>query len=250
LSNKGIRYDGLVNQSILHELAQNLSHVLWIGGGADAGKTTVTQILALRHDWNVYHYDRTDGIHHALLALTNPEYAAFDAASVRERWVQPSVATMVQRSLDSFKARFPFVLSDIHMFNQDRPLLIEGFGLTPDLIAPLLTSPHQAVWLMPSQPFKLESMKRRDKPAFRHQTLNPELVWQKFFERDNELARRSKLEAQALGLTVVEVNGTLNPEQFADKLEDFFLQDELAQYNDVLEERAKRLARETFLPAL
>ncbi len=211
-----------MNPKVLAELRQNLRHTLWIGGGADAGKTTIADILVARLGWNIYHYDRTDTLHHTLLALTQNEYATLDSASLEERWVQPSIDTLVQRSLESFVARLPFVLSDLHMFTSSQPLLIEGFGLTPELIAPLLTHENQAIWLFPTPQFKLESMLRRDKPAFRHQTMNPELVLQKFLERDTELALRSRREAEARGFMVLEVDGLLSAEQLADKLEEYF----------------------------
>ncbi len=211
-----------MNQPMLQEFRGAVKNVLFIGGGTDAGKSTVAETLGARHGWRVYHYDRTDGLHHALLALNHPAFAAFMRQSLDERWIEPSVTALVERSLESFGARLPFVLNDLVNLVNDRPLIAEGFGLTPDLVAPLLSEPNQGIWLLPSDAFKLESMRRRDKPAWRHETSRPELVFNNLLERDRALAARCKREAEARGLTVLEVDGSLSVEGLADRLEAHF----------------------------
>ena len=79
-----------------------LSHVLWIGGATDSGKSTVAEKLAERHGLQVYHYDRRDLAHHEQLAKTNPAYQAlwlvpseaFKQASIARR-VKPSFGAQV-----------------------------------------------------------------------------------------------------------------------------------------------------------
>jgi hypothetical protein len=67
---------------------QALFRVLWIGGATDAAKTTVAQILARQHDFQVYNYDRHDLPQMERLARTHADYRAFLTASVEEKWVQ------------------------------------------------------------------------------------------------------------------------------------------------------------------
>jgi hypothetical protein len=132
------------------------------------------------------------------------------------------VTALVERSLESFRARLPFVLNDLVNLVEDVPLIAEGFGLTPDLIAPLLSKPNQGVWLVPGDAFKLESMRQRDKPAWRHETSSPELALNNLLERDRSLTQHFRREAEARGLTVLEVDGSLSPEALADRLEAHF----------------------------
>jgi adenylate kinase family enzyme len=42
------------------QLRQALAHVLWIGGGTDTGKTTISEIIAARYAFQLYHYDQHD----------------------------------------------------------------------------------------------------------------------------------------------------------------------------------------------
>ncbi len=41
-----------------HNLRSVLAHVLWIGGAPDAGKTSIANLLAEKHQLQVYHFDR------------------------------------------------------------------------------------------------------------------------------------------------------------------------------------------------
>jgi hypothetical protein len=57
-----------------HELSQALSHVLWIGGATDTGKTTISHIISERYGLQVYNYDRHDLPQMKRLAGTSPRY--------------------------------------------------------------------------------------------------------------------------------------------------------------------------------
>src|SRR5688572_9543714 len=146
--------------------ARTLEHVLWIGGAPDSGKSTVARLLAVRHGLQVYHYDSHDLAHHETLAVARPAYRAFLDASLDERWVQPEPGALLRRSLLSFHDRFELALEDLTALPTDCPIVAEGFGLLPEMIAPLLRSPSQAVWLVPTEQFKEAAMALRGKPSF------------------------------------------------------------------------------------
>jgi hypothetical protein len=80
-----------------------LARVWWIGGGTDAGKTSVARELALQHRLPVYHYDAHDARQHLRLAEQSSEYAAFLTQTLEERWVQPSPEELLARSWQSHR---------------------------------------------------------------------------------------------------------------------------------------------------
>lgn len=201
---------------------QSLAHVLWIGGATDAGKTTAAQIIATRYRLQLYNYDRHDLRHHEHLALTSPDYRAFLAASMDERWVLPSPEDLLQRSLQSFRDRFPLVIEDLIALSGEQMVVAEGFGLTPELLSPVLSSKRQAIWLVPTEGFKWESMKRRRKPLFRDETSNPKRATMNLYRRDILLAKRVKAQAQSRGLRVYEVDGSGSAEEMATLIERHF----------------------------
>jgi shikimate kinase len=211
-----------VKHLVDQELRQALSHVLWIGGATDTGKTTVSQIIAGRYGLQVYGYDRHDLAQIKRLAQTKANYRAFLAASVDDNWVHPEPEELLQFTLQAFRDRFPLVVEDLLALPREPMVVAEGHGLTPELLCPMLSSKHQAIWLVPTEAFKWASMKRRHKPSFRDQTSDPERATSNVFARDMLLAEHVKAGAQSRGLRVYEVDGSRSAEEVAVLIEQHF----------------------------
>ena len=201
---------------------EQLAHVLWIGGATDSGKSTIAQNLASRHGMNVYHYDKADAEHHQKLAETILEIRQFMEASLEERWVDPEPTALLTRSLKSFSYRFPLVMEDLLAFPGDRPVIAEGFGFLPELVHPLLSSQYQAIWLVPTETFKLDSMRRRGKPSFGKFVSNPEKAKRNLFQRDRMLAEYYRERVLAVGYTWLEVDGSHSVSAMADLIDQHF----------------------------
>jgi hypothetical protein len=95
------------------ELRERLSHVLWIGGGTDSGKTSAARLLSEKHHLPIYHYDQADLRHHQRLAEVSASHAAFLDAGMDDRWVHPEPVELAKRSWQSFVDRFPLVVEDL-----------------------------------------------------------------------------------------------------------------------------------------
>lgn len=204
------------------ELRQALSHVLWIGGATDTGKTTVSQAVAQRSRLQLYHYDRHDLPQTERLAQTLPRYRAFLDASLDERWVHPEPEDLLQFVLQGFQDRFPLVVEDLLDLPKEPMIVAEGFGFTPELLLPILSSKRQAVWLVPTEGFKRASMERRGKPSFRDKVSDPERATSNVFMRDMLLAEKVRAQARSLGLTVYKVDESRSVEKLATLIEQHF----------------------------
>lgn len=128
-----------------------LQHVLWIGGGTGAGKTTIAKAIAQRHGLERYDYDWQDGRGHSARtrAERHPFRTAFLGLSMDERWVLQTPEAMAESTLGQFAERFEMVLEDITAINGPG-LVAEGFGLLPELVAPYLTARRRAIFLLPT----------------------------------------------------------------------------------------------------
>ena len=199
-----------------------LAHVLWIGGATDTGKTTIAQMLAERHGLQVYHYDRHDLPQVETLAQTMPRYRAFLDASLEDRWVHPEPEDLFRFVWEGFRHRFPLIVQDLLALPTEPMILVEGFGLTPELVTPVISTKSQAVWLVPTEEFKQASMERRGKPSFRDHVSDPERATRNVFRRDMMLAERVREQAQARDLTVYEVDGSRPVEEMAALIEHHF----------------------------
>ena len=204
------------------DLVPSLSHVLWIGGATDTGKTTVSRMIAKRYGLQLYNYDRRDLPQIERLAQTHAHYRAFLAASLEENWVRPEPEDLLQFTLQAFRDRFPLVIEDLVATLTESMVVAEGHGLIPELVAPVLSSKHQAIWLVPTEQFKRASMERRNKPSFRDRVSDPEKATINLYERDMLVAGCVKRQARALGLEMYVVDGSRSVEETAALVERHF----------------------------
>jgi shikimate kinase len=202
--------------------AKNLSSVLWIGGATDSGKTTISRILGQRYGFPVYHYDKHDLPQIKQLALSNPEYRAFLEASLDRNWVEPEPEDLVRRALTAFRDRFPLVIEDLVATPEDSKIIAEGFGLTPELVAPLLLSKQQAIWLIPTEEFKRASVERRNKPSFKDKVTDPDRATKNIITRDLKLADIIRKQAESLDLATYLVDGSRSSKEMAEIIKQHF----------------------------
>ena len=182
---------------------------LWIGGATDAGKTTVARRLALAHTLALFECDRRDAAEHERIARAAPSYRAFLEMDVEARWVNTTPEWLLQNTLASFADRFPLILESVRALERrGRPVLAEGWDLTPDLVAPHLDDPRRAIWLIPTEDFKRRSWAARDKPSFKRQVSDPVRAVQNAFTRDLLLGEEIARQAAAQGFDVLIVDGS------------------------------------------
>jgi hypothetical protein len=198
-----------------------LAHVLWIGGPTDAGKTSVARTLAARHGLRAYHYDALDRLeapgHWARAdAARHPHLHAARGRSREAAWVATTPAAMVAEWRRTTAERFALTLEDLLALPAAPPVVAEGYGLLPALVAPLLTSPRQAIWLVPSAAFRRASRARRGKNALWADTSDPARARRNHLGRDVRIGRLVRAQTRRLGLTLLAVDGGRPPEAVAD----------------------------------
>jgi hypothetical protein len=206
------------------ELRRSLEHVFWIGGPSDAGKTTAARILIQQRRWQWYPCDLHE--HNHLIARADPVlhpniYQAL-GRSFDESWVNPTPQQLFEQVLATNEERFPMICDDLRLMPQRPPVLVEGPRLFPKLVAPILTSLRQAIWLLPTEAFIRESQVRRDKPSLRVESSDPERFRVNFLARDSLLADYIRDEVVKLGLTYIEIDGQRTAEEIADSIQSHF----------------------------
>lgn len=213
------------------DLKRALAHVLWIGGPPDAGKTTIAQVLGDRHGLQVYHFDRREmdhirradpARHPALHALGKDLQVLGERAWQEGYWVRRPVAEQARGAIASWTERVGLAVEDLLALPADRPIVAEGPGFIPEALLPLLASPRQAIWLVPSEAFKRESHARRGKSAWRATTSDPERAYRNHVERDLLMAEHYRRQARALGVPLIEVDGSRSVEAVVAEVEAHF----------------------------
>jgi 2-phosphoglycerate kinase len=201
-----------------------LRNALWIGGAQWAGKSTVARILAVRHGITAYHYDYHDARAHndrriaRRLLLNEPP-----AASADDTWVHSSPEDMAAQTLAGFPIRFEWALDDLRALVSGRPILAEGWGLRPSLVAPLIDSPRRMVVMVPTQEFRSHQVRVLPRAAaIGAQVSDPALGQRNRLARDRLVAEDAVLSAVELGIRVIEVDGVADAEAVADVVSDHF----------------------------
>ena len=197
-----------------------LHGALWIGGGQWAGKSTVAQILARRYGLTAYHYDYHDARGHEDRRIARDVRLGRPVPQVRdpdETWVKPTPEELAAKALAGFSERFTWALDDLRALVGGRPVLAEGWGLRPELVAPLLSSPRRMVVMVPTPEFRDRQIRRLPRARKVHQKVSdPERAQANRLERDRLVALDAVAKADELGILVIRVDGSLNAGQVAD----------------------------------
>ncbi|MEV6608041.1 hypothetical protein [Kutzneria sp. NPDC051319] len=198
-----------------------LGNARWIGGGQWAGKSTVARLLAFRHGLTAYHYDYHDARGHndrrKALRLSRNEPP--DGPSAEDVWVRPTPAEMAADTIRGFADRFEWVLDDLRALVSPNPILAEGWGLRPDLMAPLLTDVGHMVVMVPTDEFRAVQLSRMPRAStFHHDVSDPERAQRNRLERDRLVTLDAVESARRLGVRVIEVDGSRDAEAVADEV--------------------------------
>lgn len=199
---------------------QGLTHVLWLGGPPDAGKTSIAQIIARKWGLQVYHFDRHEPDH---FARADPQrhpalYAAHpDRLDAEARWLGSTSEEMVRRTIASWTERTAMACDDLMALPARSRVIAEGPGFFPATIAPLLADPRQAVWLLPTEEFKRTSVTRREKLAGVPVSDLPR-ARENLIARDLLIGQQITAQCKFFGLTPLPVDGSAGLATMADRV--------------------------------
>jgi len=191
-----------------------LGDVRFIGGGSGAGKSTVSRRLAAQHGLRVVSTEPFSDYVGRAEADDAPLLHAFAAMDMDERWVRRSPEVM----RDTFHAfhgeTFPLVVDDLLALPSSPPVLVEGFSLLPRLVAPLLTRPDRAVWLLPTPAFRRAAFESRGSTwDIAARTSEPARALANLLARDALFTEDLRRETAALGLATIAVDVSLTVDE-------------------------------------
>jgi len=180
-------------------------HVLWLGGSTCAGKTTVARLLAAEHGLRLYSCDDAFEEHRRRARPErHPGFCRIMDLSGPELCALP-VEEQVDGLTGFYRDQMEMIVEDL-LGLPDGPVLAEGSGLLPDLVAPFLADPGKALWMIATPEFRRSRYPERGSWVREA----PANVFGRWMERDDILAARRAERAAALGLAVLTVDGSLS----------------------------------------
>lgn len=205
------------------KLAAWLRHTRFIGGGSGAGKSTIARRLAADHGLRLYETEPLSKYTPRTTPASAPLLHRFMGMDMDERWLNRSPQEMFDTFHGFHGEQFDLVIEDLLAMPSTPPILVEGFALSPRLVAPLLSGPSQAVWLLPTPEFRRTAFDIRgsiwDIPG---RTSDPERALSNLLARDRLFTDHVRREATALGLPVIEVDLGLSVDALVDRVAAIF----------------------------
>lgn len=126
-----------------------------------------------------------------------------------EMWVDPEPVAMAAELITGWARRAAFAITDLLALPKAPLILAEGPGFFPEVVAPLLSSQRQALWLVPAPSFKRKIALQRGKPAVRAQTRDPVRATENLIARDLLVTAQIRQAAVQRGLRLIDIDGSL-----------------------------------------
>ncbi|MGW5266119.1 hypothetical protein ACWEQG_34520 [Microbispora sp. NPDC004025] len=217
----------LLGQRTPADLARRLAHVRWIAGGTGAGKSTLTQSLAERHDLLVYDGDRAEqGYVNRCTPQRQPHLFALLRTPLEQRWTGRTAAEIFQAMPSLHGETFGFVIEDLLTLPTDRPVLVDDFRTLPRDVAPLLTRREHAAFLLPTPEFRRDALGTRFADPARARANwgsgDHAEAFAKRLARDELWDEEVRRQALELDVPVLRVDGSRNVAELADELAAMF----------------------------
>lgn len=194
----------------------DFSHVRWIGGGTGAGKSTAARMLAERYRLPVYDGDAAEARYvRRCDERDQPRLTALVRMTPEERSTGRSAEEMFESMPSRHGETFPFVLEDLRGMAGMGVVLADDFRTRPMEVAPLLTWPEQAVFMLPTAEFRRRVLSERyadpDRAEANWGAADHGEALEIRLERDRYWDEEIRAEAAELGLPVIDVDGSAKP---------------------------------------
>lgn len=208
--------------------ADQLRHVRWIAGGTGAGKSTAAAELARRFDVDVYAGDRAE---HDWLTRCSPDRHPRLAALRNQRpgdmWRGRTAEQVFTAMAGRYGETIDLLVEDLlARRSTGRIVVVDYFGVLPHDLAPLLSWPGQAVFLVPTPAFRRAALSSRYNDSARARAnwgdLDPAEVLETRLGRDGLWDAEVTEQAATLNLPLLTIDGHRPLEALVDDLAERF----------------------------
>ncbi len=189
------------------EQMNNKKSVYWLGGAPCAGKSTIAEKLAEKHNLTYYrvddhferHMNQTNPVNH-------PACETFKQLGPEEIWMA-SVSLQLTREWEIYQELFDFILADLMEIS--KPVIVEGAGCLPELVNPFLAFNQSAAWMVPTDEFHDTFYEKRDwAPQIVKDCSNPAQAYLNWMKRDHAFGERICQQTKKLNLSCLVVDGS------------------------------------------
>jgi hypothetical protein len=193
--------------SLLHRLPD--LDVYWVGGAPCSGKSSIAEKLAFKYCLSLIKSDDSMFRHmQEADPLKQPVMHKLAGLSWNELWLRP-LEIQVADEFGFFREEFDLLLDEMASFPKDRPILTEGNAWPPELLSQLQVNPGRVIYLIPTREFQVSYYSKREfTKGILAQCDDPQAAFANWMERDACFTVQVLQQAHALGLPVIQVDGS------------------------------------------
>ena len=138
-------------------------------------------------------------------------------------WISSSPRETAERALTGFAEGFGWVLDDLRGLLCPHPVLAEGWGLRPELVAAVTDDVRRMVVLVPTDEWRRHQAATVPRAATVSAPVSdPALAQRNRLERDRLIAADAVRSAHEHGIRVIEVDGTRDADSIAGEVAEHF----------------------------
>ena len=200
-----------------------LSKVYFIGGSPCSGKSSIAEKLSKEYNMDYYKIDDYEFQHiNRSNSNDHPIMSKFKEIVWDEIWMRP-VEVQVNEEWQFYIERFSMILEDLKSYYNNKPIIVEGAALLPELLKGIGVENNKVIYLVPSKDFQVEYYSKRD---FIHGILkerkNPEKAFSNWMERDHQFGKRVINQAKEYNMKYILVGGKTTLEKNTKLVMDHF----------------------------
>jgi adenylate kinase family enzyme len=199
---------------------EDLSRIYWLAGSTCAGKSTISEEIAKKLQWNVYHVDDYFIAHREKSnPQKHPVFHKISHLTGDDLWLRP-VEEQIATEHPFLSDEFELMKDDLkeELEKDQRNIICDAFA-PPQLLSALLPDKHHVYYLIATEDFQRHHYSQR---TFIHDVLaktsNKDLAWKNWMQRDVSSARKLEQLVEKYEMPHLLVDGTLSIEDTAAKI--------------------------------
>ena len=207
-------------------LKAHLANVLWIGGAACGGKTTITDILAKKHGFLAYHpEEEAHYLRHKQIACEQDHPVMLRPFLGWEWFFNRPIDEYASAVIENDRERVEMVVLDAIKLSETATVVVDAHMLEPDFVG-RIADPGRAIFLFADESTLRQTMFAREDKQDMLGVINaledPDKTREHVLDASCEVAARKLEQVRASGLRYVIRDGTSTVEETLGIVEEHF----------------------------
>jgi hypothetical protein len=210
-------------ESIQADRPDAYHHIYWIGGSPCSGKSTISRLLAERHNSYLYSADEHFQDHVSQADPDQKPHLALLRSIIWDDVFMRPPDVLVEEVFKIYRQEWELILNDLADLPSDRPIIAEGNPFIPECVQTVLDHPDRAVWLVSSTDFQRQHYPSRGEwvQGVLSECSDPERAFRNWMDRDARFGRQVAEQVEQAGLNLIIIDGSQSIDQAVRAVENY-----------------------------